>query len=345
MREIAEFRVLEKYASLLFADHEGKKLDGHVVRKIEIDTCDPRYQSIGQIQRQISDETDDLFFYGWQFQRRYSEDELAAASCFLLTISAAFEPVGQLCGTEYDDSAACPKCGAGAPQRTSLRLDLRKAPKSKDIARTIADEWIVSQRLAERMLDARLTGFEFERVRHKARYVDDPFDLREAPLGRELIRNGELAGAPYATAEFDIWLHRAENAPILQQARAEWLHLKQDGIRRTGKPAPVWYQLIVTSACAEILPPTRTGNDPFDDDMEGEYRCPLGDTIGLDLLSEVSVSAISRSDHDIVCTRQFIGRRAGVLRPRRLILISPRFRRLLRDESVKGAFVEVAHLV
>jgi hypothetical protein len=345
MREIAEFRVLEKYAPCLFADHEGKKLDGHVVRKIEIDTSDPRYQKIGQIQRQISEETDDLFFYGWEFHRRYSDDELTAASCFLLTISAAFEPVGQLCGTEYDDSAACPKCGAGARQRTSLRLDLRKAPKSKDIARTIAHEWIVSQRLAERMLDARLTGFELQRVRHKARYVDDPFDLREAPLGRELIRKGERAGAAYPTAEFDIWLHRAENVPLLQQARAEWLHLKQDGVRRTGRPAPVWYQLIVTSPCAEIVPPTRTGINPFNDDEKGEYRCPLGDTIGLALISEVSVSGISHGGSDILCTRQFIARRAGVLRPRRLILISPRFWRLLRAESVKGAFVEVAHLV
>jgi hypothetical protein len=93
------------------------------------------------------------------------------------------------------------------------------------------------------------------------------------------------------------------------------------------------------------VPPTRTGNDPFDDDEKGEYRCPLGDTIGLALISDVSVSGISHAGSDIVCTRQFIGRRAGVLRPSRLILISPRFRRLLSDESVKGAFVEVAHLV
>ena len=54
---------------------------------------------------------------------------------------------------------------------------------------------------------------------------------------------------------------------------------------------------------------------------------------------------MSRAGSDIVCTRQFIGGGAGVLRPSRLILISPRFWRLLRAESVKGAFVEVADLV
>jgi hypothetical protein len=245
MREIAEFRVLEKYAPRLFADHEGKKLEGNVVRKIEIDTTDPRYQSIGQMQRRVmeetwvEEETGDFFFYGWLFHRRYSEDEPKAASCFLLTISAAFEPVGEECGTEYDDAAGCPKCGAGAPQRTSLRLDLRRTPKSKDIARTIADEWIVSQRLAERLIDARLTGFELQRVRHKARSEDDTFDFRETPLGREIIRKGECAGVTYGTVRFDVWLHRAENAAILERTRVEHARLKQGPARRMGRPARV----------------------------------------------------------------------------------------------------------
>ena len=220
MREIAEFRVLEKYAPRLFADHEGKKLGSGEVRKIEIDTSDPRFQSIGEMQRQIQEETvteemDHFFFYGWLFHRKYSEDELKAASCFLLIISAAFEPAGEECGTDYDDTAACPRCGAGS-QRTRMRLDLRKTPKSKDIVSTIADEWIVSQRLAERLIDARLTGFELRLVRHKARHEDGTFDLRETPVGREIIRRGESAGAPFGTVLFDIWLNRAENVAILR---------------------------------------------------------------------------------------------------------------------------------
>ena len=86
--------------------------------------------------------------------------------------------------------------------------------------------------------------------------------------------------------------------------------------RRMRTPLPVWYQLVVSSACAEIVPPTRTGIDPFDDDIRGEYRCPLGDTIGLRLLSEVSVNAMSRGGSDIVCTRQFIGGGGGCPPPK-----------------------------
>ena len=52
-----------------------------------------------------------------------------------------------------------------------------------------------------------------------------------------------------------------------------------------------------------------------------------------------------RGVSDIVCTRQFIGARRGVLRPRRIILISPKFLRLLQAENVKGAKCEVVHLV
>ena len=95
--------------------------------------------------------------------------------------------------------------------------------------RTIADEWIVSQRLAERMIDAGLTGFELQRVRHKMRYEDDPFDLRETPTGRELIKQAASAGAALGTARFDVWAYRAENLPLHECARAEYASLGEIG--------------------------------------------------------------------------------------------------------------------
>ena len=108
---------------------------------------------------------------------------------------------------------------------------------------------------------------------------------------------------------------------------------------------PVWHQLVVTSNTAEIVAPMRVGIDPFDDDPKGECRCPLGDLIGLNLLSEVSISAASRGDADIVCSRQFIGVRRGLLRPRRVILISPKFWKLIESENLKGVDIEIARVV
>jgi hypothetical protein len=116
-------------------------------------------------------------------RRRYSRNDLAAADAFSLAILGGFEPPGELCGTVYDEASACPRCGAGVIQVSGLRLDLRKAPRNKDIARTIADEWIVSQRLAKLMTHAGLSEFALYPVQHVARYEDDPIDLSTLPTG------------------------------------------------------------------------------------------------------------------------------------------------------------------
>jgi hypothetical protein len=106
-----------------------------------------------------------------------------------------------------------------------------------------------------------------------------------------------------------------------------------------------WFQLILNNTDAEIVSPTRVGIDPFDEDEKGECRRPNGDTMGLNLLSEVSIKAWTRSEIDIMGTRQFLGCRRGLLRPERQILISPRLYRLLEAEKIKGYQVEVAHLI
>jgi hypothetical protein len=80
------------------------------------------------------------------------------------------------------------------------------------------------------------------------------------------------------------------------------------------------------------------------DDEKGECRCPLGDLIGLNLLSEVSIRSTSRGDADIICSRQFVGTRRGLLRPERIIFVSPKIRRLIESEKLKGIEIEIAHL-
>lgn len=344
MREIAEFRVDEDFAPQLFAANEGKRL-GDSIRKVEIATDDPRFERIGELQRETRAETDRSFFYGWHIKRQYSAREMQEAKLFSLWITAVFEPAGEECGTKYDESTACPKCGAGATQVSDLRLDLRKAPKNKDIAGTIANEIIVSQRLAEKMIGAGLTGFELRPVRHKARYEDDPIDLRQVPTGRMILAKAEVAGFPHPMGRFYVWLNRAENRALFDQAQAENAALKGEEDRRKGDLMSVWHQLVLTSTCAEIVPPTRVGIDPFDDDPQGECRCALGDLIGLSLLSEVSISAASCAGADFVGSRQFIGTRRGLLRPRRVIVVSPRVWRLIESEKLRGIEIEVAHAI
>lgn len=106
-----------------------------------------------------------------------------------------------------------------------------------------------------------------------------------------------------------------------------------------------WFQLIVQGSEAEVCAPTLVGINPFDNDEKGECRCSLGDLIGLNLLSEITIASASRGSADIFRTRQFIGIRRGLLRPEQLILISPKLAKLIESEKLKGCGYEVAHLV
>jgi hypothetical protein len=103
MREYAEFRVDERYASLLFGQHEGQRL-GDSVRKVEIATNDSRYARVGELQAELRRSEGEPFFYGWDLYRRYTAKELAAAGLLLVLVRAVFEPAGEECGTQYDES-------------------------------------------------------------------------------------------------------------------------------------------------------------------------------------------------------------------------------------------------
>jgi hypothetical protein len=127
---------------------------------------DPRVRLLGDLDREFS-KKGRAFFTSWQIFRRYTRNEMEAAELFQLFIRSTFEPPGELCGTEYDESAACPHCGTGASQLTDLHLDVRRIPKKKDLAITIAGEMIISARLVEVLHKRGITGAEYRRVRHK----------------------------------------------------------------------------------------------------------------------------------------------------------------------------------
>ena len=125
MREVIEFRVDEQFASMLFADNEGKRL-GASIRKIDIETSDPRLLQVRSLQHELRARYGKPFFYGWDILRKYTRDEIAAANCFQLFISTVVESAGEELGTRYDETSACLKCGAGATQVSDLILDLRR---------------------------------------------------------------------------------------------------------------------------------------------------------------------------------------------------------------------------
>ncbi|MFY0529743.1 hypothetical protein ACN28I_43470 [Archangium gephyra] len=94
-----------------------------------------------------------------EIHREYTPRELKQAELLWLRVRPFFEPTGEDCGTMYDETTACPKCGFGARQAGPLHLELKRIPK-RDIAQTLGGEIVVSARLAEQMKAAGIRGYE-----------------------------------------------------------------------------------------------------------------------------------------------------------------------------------------
>jgi hypothetical protein len=342
MKEYLDLRIPEENANQWLPAEMGVRL-GNTVRKVRIQTNDPLYDHIRYLNK-IYEKEGKSFFYGWEFIRKYKQSEIQSAKLFHLIITATFEPAGEECGTMYDESTECKICQAGRTQVSDLILDLRKVPKNKDIARTIADEWIVSQRLAQILVDNKITGFALRPVHHKARFQDDPIDLSKVPSGRILLQMAEAIGIIPHSWEFYVWLNRPEQFELSIKATEEHSLLlgKHYLIRRI--PIPQWYQLVITSQPIPTIPPTKYGIKPFDEDIEQRFRCPLGHVSGLNLLSELWLSQENWDGSDICQTRDMVGTRRGVLVPKPLLLISLKLYKLLEREKIKGYKVEVAHI-
>lgn len=160
MRETIEFRISEEKARRYLEPGEGKPL-GRSTRKLVLDTNDLRYARVGHVERELKKQGSYFFTY-WDIRRTYTKKEWEAAELCLLRIRNAFEPEGEVCGTRYDDSVACPHCGVGARQLNELRLDPSTLPRGKDITRTIAySEILFSARLVEALREHGMTGARF----------------------------------------------------------------------------------------------------------------------------------------------------------------------------------------
>jgi len=297
MREEIDLRIPEENAQGHLPDEAGERL-GDSVRRIQVAMTDPLVEHLRQLDREFR-ARGDVFFTGWNIQRRYSRRELEEAELLHVWPKTVFEPAGEECGTVYDETAACDHvfepesevdvcgfrdripastCGAGARQVTPLHLDVRRIPRKVDFAQTIAGEVVASLRVREVFLDRGLVGVEFDPVR---------------------------------------------------QANAG------------GAPSPEYFQLNVIGAPVELAAATRAGGHLFDE--TGYGRCPRGHVVGLNLLSEVYVQQRSLGAADVMVTKQMVGVRRGLLRPRPMLLFSPCAWRAIEEAKLKGLIVEVAH--
>lgn len=131
---------------------------------------------------------------------------------------------------------------------------------------------------------------------------------------------------------------------------------------RFGKGVSDYYQLTANTEIG-LSHNTIVGVDPFDfsESSEGSefviaeghhvkfekeiYKCPKGDTIGLNLLSEPYVfNSQSIGEYDFFASKERIGVKRGLLRPDSIYFCSQSFRQMVEDEKLSGFEFEITNI-
>ena len=75
------------------------------------------------------------------------------------------------------------------------------------------------------------------------------------------------------------------------------------------------------------------------------YKCPKGHTIGLNILSETYVlDSQSMREYDFFASKQKVGVKRGLLRPKPIFFCSAVFRKMVEEENLRGFEFEIANI-
>ncbi|MBB1139574.1 hypothetical protein [Myroides sp. WP-1] len=98
------------------------------------------------------------------------------------------------------------------------------------------------------------------------------------------------------------------------------------------------------STCSEEREFTVSGDTPVQFEKE-IYKCPKGDTIGLNMLSEpYLLNSKFIGDFDFFSSRQKVGVKRGLLRPEAIYICSQEFKKMIDEEKLTGIEFEIAHI-
>lgn len=302
MKEYVEFRIIKRYAHLLFKEDEGTNIGDSVI-KVRVDPKLPIFKKIGELQKEAR-KRQDIFFGFFEYKRIYTKTEINNARWFMMSRTRHFEPTGEECGTIYDESVACPICGAGARQLSPLKLRRNKIPRA-DMAETIAggEETIVSEKFLKVIKENNLTGMRFEPV--------------------------------ISSGKFGQTLNYYQILPLYYMDFSNQTIFGQDPFDKSGEfpGCTVEYMRQDGTILKKVYP-------------KEIYKCPNGDNMGLNILSEAYMKSNPiLKDLDFFASRQLVGARGGLIRQHHLFFCSNRMMRLIMDNNLKGFKFEIAHVV
>lgn len=194
MKEIIEFWIFEDFYHLLPKPNSAK-FNGSVY-VIRVLKNDPVYQKIDELEKYVRKKYHRPFFGYYEITRIYTAKEVAASKLLRILPKRFFEPAGEECGTQYDESEACEICGCNRKQIGPLRLKKGSIPK-KDIAETIGREIIVSKRFKDAVRRWRLKGISLTPVE----FNSGSSDYYQLSATEELILtpNTVAGGDPFDT--------------------------------------------------------------------------------------------------------------------------------------------------
>jgi hypothetical protein len=226
MREILELRMPSERAERYLPPGVGKDTASGV-RRILLDVQDPLVEKLRTIEVEYSAQGKTLFFM-CVVERRYTPRELRAAEYLLVEFLPFFRPTGEECGTIYDASTACPHCGAGDRQVNELHLELRRIPKTRALALTQGDEYVIISQLAEVLRTHGITGYELRPVVSKGgRPTPDHHQLIIPSATAEIVPP-TLAGASYLAPEPDS--SRCPEGHVIGHRLLSPLHISRDSL-------------------------------------------------------------------------------------------------------------------
>jgi len=163
MKEILEFRIFDDYYHLLSKPNPA--IYNGSIYVLHITKDDTLFEEIHNLNNFVQKKYNKGFAMYVYTKRTYTNEELEKAALFHVKIKPYFEPVGEECGTIYDETFACPICKSGRKQVGYLILKKGSIPK-KDIARTIAGEGevVLSAKFKSIFEQRNLKGISFNTV-------------------------------------------------------------------------------------------------------------------------------------------------------------------------------------
>ncbi len=157
MEERFEFRLLSSYVSEIGDAVTGPRRFPDVARAVRGKVGDAVYSRIGELHGEVRESGHGLVFGSWDITRTYSRAEIDRATLIMLRLPFT-HLAGEECGTKYDESNACSRCGLGSQQVGPLLVSFGKLPKSRDLIRLWGGELLVSERLARLIRAGGFTG-------------------------------------------------------------------------------------------------------------------------------------------------------------------------------------------